>query len=327
MKSAVASVLVLVAASDSAIDVESNSLLQSKKEQKDRSDLVIPLLDHATKELARVRDNMSDEEMQHAVDKFSSKLRATATSVLQMPQTEQAALLRRASQGKELRGFADTYASLPDDVKMKVRDIALLSPEVNHAYDVLPKHEQEALLVQLEKSTSGKRCETKSQLGQPAGLGNDIRVCQTKTRNGRGGHTHTHWSSDKGSATETVTQNKDGDLVHRHFTKHTHNGRGGDASTETVTQGKNSYQHSHGTSHRIVDGRTVTSTATGSTAHGGKNSHSHVHVHSHRPGDGTSTATASGSNNNGKIHSHDHFHSFDEQTGKTEQGTNVGRRD
>jgi len=332
MKSAVASILVLVVASDSAFDGESNSLLQNKKEQKERSDLVTPLLNHATKELARVGDQMSDTEMQHVVDKFSSKLSAIATSVLQMPQTEQAALLRRASQGKELRGFAESYVSLPDDVKMKVRDIALLSPAVNDAYDVLPKHEQETLLVQLDKSTSAKRCERKraSLTGRSSGLGDNIRVCETFTRNGRGGHRHTHWSSSKGSATETVTENKKGDLVHRHFTKHTHNGQGGDASTETATQGKNGYGHAHSTAHRVIDGRTITATATSSSSHGGGHQHTHGHVHSHKIFGTTSTNTGTQTVSDGEVvHSHDHSHdfhgplshTFDEETVKTIQNS------
>lgn len=283
----------LVAAGDG----DSHCLLQGKKDHQNRE--IGPLIDRAASDLL----SLSGTTVSDAMDDFSKQLKATAMSMLQMPQSEQDALLQRASQGKEFDSFIQAYKALPADLQNSVNDAALLSPAMNHVYDSLQPARQQALLQQLDKSTTGKRCYTATRNG------NRVRECTTSTRNGRGGHTHTHWNGDRGSGTETTTLDKNGDLVHQHTHSHTHNGQGGNARTETTTRGKDQYAHAHSTAHALAGGRTVTASATGSVTHGGGNSHTHTHSHSHKSGENTVTNTGTVSTQDGDvIHSHGHTH-------------------
>lgn len=287
-------------------DSDSHALLQSKKDHQSRD--IVPLLDRATSELLR----LSGPTVSDTMDQFSKQLKKTSTSLLQMPQTEQDALLQRASQGKEFGSFVQAYKALPMDVQKLVNDAALHSPAMNNVYDSLQPADKNALLQKLDQSATGKRCETVTRNGER------VRQCTTFTRNGEGGHTHVHWHGDKGSGTETTTRNKNGELVHRHTHSHTHNGQGGNARTETTTQGKNDYAHGHSTSHTLRDGRTSTGTATNSVTHGGGNSHSHTHGHTHKTGENTVTNTATVSRQDGEvIHSHEHGHRHSERTGSS----------
>lgn len=295
-------------------ELEQSSLLQSnvKKDNKNRVD-ILPALAHATQELRQLREDTSDEQIAASLNRLFEKAKQTSTSVLQLPDSEQSALLRRASQGNHVQQLSESFGQLPDKVQSKVIKALASSEDMLDTFDSLPQSEQRGVLLELDKSTTGKTCRRCTRGGR-----NDARCCTTFSRNGRGGTEHTHWTSDFGSGTETSTRNKDGELVHTHSHSHTHNGRGGNARTETTTTGKDNYRHDHSTSHNYNNGRTTSETNSGTTFHGGENTHSHSHSHSHKPGENTQTNTGTTSTDSGgRFHGHGHFHNHNEETGET----------
>jgi len=297
--------LMIVSATD---DLETSSLLQSKRDSITRVDTVSPVLDRAAVEL---RSLTAESDVEHVMASFAAELKSTANSMIQLPSNEKDALLQRASQTKELTNFVESYVQLSEDIKKKVDDAALNTPIMNQVYDSLGQADSHALLMQLDRATTGKRCYYTTRNGER------VRECTSSSSNGRGGHSHRHWHGDRGSGTETITRNKDGELVHRHFHEYRHDGSGGNAQTDTVTQGKDSYRHDHGHRHRIDgNGRTFTNTNSGTTFHGGENTHSHSHEHNHAIGESTNTQTNTVSTDSGgRFHGHGHTHSHDEQTG------------
>jgi hypothetical protein len=310
----------LFALGKATVDIESSSLLQSKM-HKDRSDQVGPLFEHAAAELASLGIDASDAQVTVAVADFSQKLKSTAISILQMPQTEQEALLRRASQGTELSDFVKGFVSLPADVRKKVTSKALGSPEINEAYDSLPESDQQALLMQLEtdldKATTGKSCHKVWKTNDRVkGGGEWVRECTTTSRSGNGGTTYRKWSGEGQSGTETTTTNKDGDLVHRHQHVHRHNGQGGNAKTDTTTQGKNGYLHQHGTAHHYNKDTGRTDTSTNTHTRSDFNGHEHSHGHSHSGGMDGKTHSGTSTHTKSDGHEHSHGHSHDHRSGE-----------
>jgi len=312
MKVLVLSTLIAVATA-TGIDAEMSSLLQSKRDSVTRADGVAPVLDRAADEL---RSLTSESNVADVMASFAKELSTMATSVLQMPPTETDALFKRASQTKELSNFVESYMNLPADVKQKVDDVALDTPIMNQVYDALDPVDSRALLVQLDRATTGKSCRQTIRDGQR------VRECSSSSKNGRGGHTYTNWNGARGSGTETTTRDKEGDLVHQHTHKYTHDGRGGNARTETTTRGKDDYRHGHSTSHNIVNGRTITNSASGTTFHGGENTHATSHTHTHKAGEGTITQTdTTSTDSGGRTHSHGHSHAHNEDTGESRSVT------
>jgi len=303
----------IAVATATGMDAETSSLLQSKKDSVARVDGVAPVLDRAADALKSLT---SESNVADVMASFAKQLSTTATSVLQMPPTEKDALIKRASQTKELSNFVKSYMNLPADVKQKVDDVALDTPIMNQVYDALDPVDSRALLVQLDRATSGKNCRKTIRAGH------EVRECSTYTRNGQGGHWHSNWNGDRGSGTETVTRAKDGDLVHSHNHQYSHDGSGGNARTETTTRGKDNYRHGHSTSHQIVNGRTITNSASGTTFHGGDNTHATSHSHTHKAGEGTTTNTATTSTEDGqRTHGHSHSHAYSEDTGESRSQT------
>jgi len=278
--------------------MDQSSLLQSKIAKGDN----FAVLDEAVLEMSNVATNDDDTQ----VAAFAQKFKASAVALLKIPVTEQSALLRRAGQSHELTKIVRQYAALPDHVKQAVNSAVVSSEELTSAFEGLPVHEKDMVLMQVDNKAMEQVATGKTRTRRTEG-GNI--VTETSTKNGNGGHTHKHVTGPTGTSTETTTRDKTGRLVHQHIHRYTHNGKGGNARTETVTRGKSNYRHSHVTSHSLSKfGITRTNTATSSL--GDKiNDHYHSHNHVARATDGyvyTNTVT----NTDGGV-GHEHTHKLE----------------
>jgi len=276
-------------------DMDQSSLLQSKIAKGDN----FAVLDEAVLEMSNVATNSDDTH----VAAFAQKFKASAVALLKIPATEQSALLRRAGQSHELTKIVRQYAALPDHVKQAVNSAVVSSEELTSAFEGLPVHEKDMILMQvdnkaMEQVATGKTRTVTNQNGNV--------VTETFTRNGNGGHTHRHVTGPTGTSTETTTRDKTGRLIHQHIYRYTHKGRGGNARTETITRGKSNYRHSHVTSHSLSNtGVTRTNTATSSS---GDHIDNHVHSHSHvaRSTDGFVSTRTETDTDGGAKHVHTH---------------------
>jgi hypothetical protein len=282
MKVLLASVLVVLAHAEEQCEQEQSSMLQSKKDHfKAGSDLIGTLLERGAHDLSTIDSDADVTEVEQLVASFSQKLKNAATSLLQMPNTEQTALLRRASQGTEVAKFITKYVSLPVDTKEQLIKAVVASEEMASVYESLPAADRRVLLMQLgskdvEQVISGKTTHYRDSNGNL--------VTRTETKNGRGGTVHTHTQSAAGgTSTETATKDKNGNLVHRHVHKYNPN----TGKTETSTQSKN---HGHTHTHQQKNGATSTGTVTVS------NGQTHGHTHATSGGD-----TVTRTNDNGKV--------------------------
>jgi len=276
-------------------DMDQSSLLQSKIAKGDN----FAVLDEAVVEMSNVATNDDDTH----VAAFAQKFKASAVALLKIPVTEQNALLRRAGQSHELTKIVRQYAALPDHVKQAVNSAVVSSEELISAFESLPVHEKDMVLMQVDNKAMEQVATGKTRTRRIEG-GNI--VTETFTKNGDGGHMHRHVTGPTGTRTETTTRDKTGRLVHQHIHEYTHNGRGGNARTETVTRGKSNYRHSHVTSHSLSRlGITQTVTATSSE---GDNINNHLHRHDHvaQATDGSVyTRTISNTDGN-RAHIHEH---------------------
>merc|ERR1740117_2064190 len=164
--------------------------------------------------------------------------------------------------------------------KHKVVNSALRSEDLAKVFDTMPTEDRTALLVQLDGSHMEKTVAQKTE---------------TKVTNDSAGN----------RKTETVTKDRNGQVVHRHT--HLHNARTG--QTETSTQSK---QHTHQHKHNSKSAQTETQTAS--------NGHTHGHVTNAKTGVTVTDSTGA----NGYQHHHDHTHTH--QNGVTATATNSRTR-
>jgi len=305
-----------------SVDLEQSSLLQSnvKKDSKDRVD-ILPVLERAAVELSTFDADVSEEEVGMKMTQLFQKVQQTSVSVLQLPETEQIALFRRASQGQELKTFSDSFANLSPDVKRKVIKAVLSSEEMIDTYDALPEQDQQAVLMQLgqnpfDSTTQPKdRPKTRSFKTMEDGVSTKV----TETKNGD----YLHRTSHNKFGTDSTTEGKNG---YKHSHSYKHNGYGGDAKTQTASS-KGSWVHEHGHSHEFdaATGTTKTSTKTVSKGKGILDlTHEHDHMHQNIAGKGTQSSTRTRTASSAGVHTHGHDHYHNDQTGRFDSDANSG---
>lgn len=305
-----------------SVDLEQSSLLQSnvKKDSKDRVD-ILPVLERAAAELSTFDADVSDEEVGEKMTQLFQKVQQTSVSVLQLPETEQIALFRRASQGQELKTFSDSFANLSPDVKRKVIKAVLSSEEMIDTYEALPEQDQHAVLMQLGQNPFDETTQPKvrPQTRRFNTVEDGVKTKVTETKNGD----YLHRTSHNKFGTDTTTEGKNG---YKHSHSYKHNGYGGNAKTNTASS-KGSWVHEHGHSHSFDKntGTTRTSTKTVSKGKGILDlTHEHDHMHRNVAGQGTQSSTRTKTDSSAGTHTHGHDHWHNDQTGEFDSNANSG---
>jgi len=303
-----------------SLDLEQSSLLQSnlKKDTKDQIDIV-PMVNMASKELSRLKSDATEEDVSEAMSGIIHKIKHASTSVLQLPQNEQAALMQRASQGSELNNLVGIFADLPKDLREKVAKAVVTSEELANTFEALPEDDQQAVLMQLGQNpfdgTTQSKNRPKTRTYKTVEDGVSTKV--TETVNGD----YFQQTKTNKYGTETTHRGKRG---HTHSHKYKHNGYGGNAKTESASS-KGSWLHSHSHEHNYdkETGRTRTKTETVSKGDGILDlTHSHEHIHRHVPGVGTTSYTGTETDSAIGNHKHQHEHYHNEITGDYDSDTN-----
>lgn len=295
----------LVAAST---DIEQSSLLQSNvKKDKDRVDIA-SLLERGSVELSKLDASESDQHVSQTMSQLFQKIQQTSVSVLQLPQTEQAALLQRAHQGQEMRTFLDSFVDLPEKVKSKVIKAVLSSEEMQDTYKALPEEDQRAVLLELGQNPFDGTTQKKSgpTTRRYTTIEDGVKTKVTETTNPNG---HYHRTAHNKYGTDTTTRGKDG-YSHQH--SYSHNGNGGQARTRTQSKkGSWNHEHEHDHTYDPNTGTTVTRTKTVSEGDGILDL-THEHDHQHRNVAGVGTTSYTGTKTDSAVgthtHSHDHYH-------------------
>jgi hypothetical protein len=252
--------------------VEEVSLLQNKVFTDDDFDAA---LSRATSDLPKATDATA-AEVDDMVETFSQHLMKTSTALMQVSVTQKEALLRRAFQSAEVSNFVEGYISLPEETKHKVVNSVLGSEDLAKVFETMPTEDRTALLVQLDGDHMDKTVaqKTETKVTNDA-AGNRKTETVTKDRNGQVVHSHTHIHNARTGQTETATQSKH----HKH--EHKHNSKSAQTETQTATTGKTPggfayVHHSHGHMTNAKTGQTVTDST---DADGYRHHHDHTHKH------------------------------------------------
>lgn len=331
--------LVALVVAEGPVDLDTSSLLQTKKSHKDSGEIG-SLLQSAASDLSSLSpDGVAAEEVDDMVTMFSQKMKNTAIAMKHMPQTQQEALFRRASQGSELKKAVRTFFAMPTDTRAKVVKAVLASADVTSAFEALPEPEQQALFMQLSqpnfdgtpkegpKTTIEHTADGKVVTTTNGDYKHQIvhsRFGVETTTELKTGYTHHHKyeHNGRGGNAKTLSESSQGDWSHSHSHSHTFdpNTRRTESESETVSKNGNwdySHVHQHSHEHDVANGKTITETSSETVADGIiDHMHGHSHSHQHQAGIGTRTETESVTDTSlGKsTHSHTHWH--DEKTGQ-----------